>query len=147
MVVVEMALKGIASTELLAAASNHSLTFPDMSLSVRWEVIILCVLYRDPAANPLCRSLETSVSTDMAFEVWRAVVALHPFAVGTSPGVVLRYRGRRSNVRGRLNVAGEWGMTRPFAGGIFSAPLLRRSNGGTESETSRSTPFSRAQSG
>jgi hypothetical protein len=147
MVVVEMALEGIASTELLAAASNHSLSPPDISLSARWEVITLCVLYRDSAANPLCRSSETSVSTDMAFEIRRAVVALHPFAVGTSPGIVLRYRGCRGNARGRLNVAGEWGMTRSFAGGIFSALLLRRSNSGAGGETSRSAPFSRAHSG
>ena len=147
MVIVEMALEGIASTELLAAAPSHRLTAPDISLRVRWEVIIPCVLYRDPAANPLCRPLETSVSTDMAFEIRGAVVALHPFAVGTSPGVVLRYRGRRNNTRGRLNIAGMRGMTRSFTGGIFSALLLRRGNSGAGSRSSGFVPFPRAQSG
>lgn len=106
MVVVEMAFESIASTEFLAAASNHRLTSPDIRFGAGGDVVILCVLYGDPAANPLCRSLETSVSTDMAFEVRGAVVTLHPFAVGTRPGVVLPFRGRNDIARRRLDVTG-----------------------------------------
>lgn len=123
-VVVEMTLESIASTELLAATSNHHVTSPSIRLGIRWERIILCVIDRNPAANPLCRSLETSVSTDMAFEIRRAVVALYPFAVGTGPWVILRYRGRRSNTRVRLDVAGEWGMTWSLVRGIFRSLFL-----------------------
>ena len=125
MVVVEMALESIASTKLLAAASDHRLTFPDIRLGIHWEVIILCVLYRNPAANPLRWSLETSVSTDMAFEIRGAMVALYPFAVGAGPGVVLRHRGRRINAWGRLDITRVWGITKPLARGILSTPFLR----------------------
>jgi len=145
MVVVEMALESIAPTELLAAASNHRLTPPEVRLGVRRKVVVLYVLYRNPAANPLCRSLETSVSTDMTFEVRGTVVALYPLAIGTSPGVVLRYRGCGNNARGRLDVAGMWGMAGSF--GIFSAPLLRRSNSGTGSGAGGSASLSRVQGG
>lgn len=142
-----MTLESIASTELLAAASNHHLASPGIRLGLRWEVITLCVLDRDPATYPLCRSSETSVSTDMAFEIRRAVVALYPLAVRTGPWIVLRYRGRWNDTRGRLDVAGEWGMTKSLVGDIFGAPLLRRGSSGTGSGTSGPRPFSRAKSG
>lgn len=145
MVVVEMTLESIASTELLAAASNHHPTPPGIRFGVCGEVIVRRVLYRNPAANPLCRSLETSVSTDMTLEVRGAVVALYPLAVGTSPGVVFRYRGWRNISRDRLDVARMWGMARSF--GMISAPLLRRNNSGAGSGTNGSASLSRAQSG
>lgn len=148
MLIVEMTFKGIASAELLAAASNHLLTSPDIRLGIRWEVIILCILDRDPTADPLCRAFETGVSTDMALEIRRTVVALYPLAVRTGPWIRPRYRGRRYGSRGGLSIAGEWGMTRPLAGCTLSGSLLRRGSGSTEIGSSRSSvPFLGAQSG
>lgn len=144
MIVVEMSLESVASAKLLAAASDHLLTSPGIRLGIRWEVIILCVLHRNPTANPLSRSLETGVSTDMALEIWRTVVALHPFAVGTGPRVALRYWGSRYDSQGRLGIARERGMTRSLA---WCSSLLRRANSGTGTGSSRSVPFFGAQSG